>query len=214
MSDQQERPQELHRRSCMRRFARLLRHPLTISGMTVFLGALFASQVIPWLDRGRLREEARHDLVLQIMDRHNQVKRRFNALPTALEMFHKKNGVAAHITDVSEAQKALRSQMNGLYLQFDETAWFWYDTVYGQAVHLGYSSSKMSRLKDLLEKYKDSVVKSTQMLDSFWNTCLREDYNPADPKVTKAMRTGRTELITRTEERDRMVNDIINVLSR
>ena len=181
-----------------------LSHPAVVALLTVAFMSLATSILIPHISDIVGRQAAKRRVVKIIVQYHANVKPSLNALLTTLELYHKKNIVAPHITDIPEAQRALRAKMEQLYLDFDRSAWFWFDEICEDLKIVGLDERTRNSIEKLFSQdFKKSLVQSTDTLDIFWNKCLDKNYAPSDPNVSALM--GRTRQMLDSQTKDRMI---------
>jgi len=191
-----------------------LRHPFFL----LLMGTVISSVIIPNIssrsNRVQLIQTARVNVANEIINRNLEVNRLLNSLQTTLEIFHKDNsGPAARLLDFKSEQKSMRIKMNELYLDFDKHSWFWYGKIYHEAHNLALSESELSRIKEAFSFYERNLVKSTEEISNFWNTCLREEYNPADSTINSVMQNSRKNLDQLSQKREELIHEITRILS-
>ena len=191
---------------------RRLQHPLVVACVTVLLTSLCASIVVPFLNRGKLRQEAKKELVLAILRHHCEIEQSLNSLITTLEMYQKKNLVCHHLQDLGSVQMDLRKRMRGSYLTFDRAAWFWHGAIIEKIKWVGLEDKKQVRMKELLGEFMSSLADSTRSLDRFWNLCLSKEYDPHSQEAAECMKQTRAQLGRDMDRRGAMTGMMIEQL--
>ena len=105
---------------------RQLQQPL----VTLILGTILGSALIPWIQSRSNLAKVRHDerikLALSIIDQNGETNSKLVTLKTSLALFAKDHLNPADTVRLAKQQQEMRERYDLQYLAFDAQAWWWY----------------------------------------------------------------------------------------
>ena len=191
------------------KLGKLLSHPLFL----LVAGTVLGSLVIPWvtgLAAGRqLQREAQQKTALEGLDQGFEVDRRFNAVETAVESFQKRQEQTG--SALAAEQPAVRTQIEGLYQEFNGTAWWWFRQEFHKAKVLDLlSENRLRSLEDIDECYGLNLLSSTSELSRLESLVLVDQRSPAGWGEASAIHQRLDDL---TSERDGFLQDMAHLVA-
>jgi hypothetical protein len=191
------------------KLGKLLSHPLFI----LVAGTVLGSLIIPWITgiaAGRqLQREAQQKTALEGLEQGFEVDRRFNAVETAVESFHKRQDQTGSV--LAAEQPAVRTQIGDLYQQFNGTAWWWFRQEFHKAKVLDLlSEARLRSLEDLDECYGFNLLSSTAELSRLETLVLADRRSPASADEASAIHQRLDEL---TSERDEYLQEMAHLVA-
>lgn len=192
-----------------------MRHPLTVLTVGAVVSTFLLPAISSRVNREKLLREQKLSVAMEIIKNNMETSRRLNKIDTTLELFQKDNsGPAARFLDFKLEQKELRGKIDQSYLEFDSQAWWWSSQIYVEAKVVNIvSSDDLGKLATISAEYDKNLDASTQVLSDLWNSFLREDYRPTDPRNTKSMNETRQKLAQLESERSQLVMDAVKIFA-
>ena len=187
-------------------------HPLLL----LFIGSVIGSFLIPIVSekigKKRVLQEARVKKAAEIVDNNIKTLSQINSLITRLNMFHDDNTrLKPSPAQLSEQQEKLRDDMNGRYLEFEKTGWWWYRNLNDEAVILEIvPPSGSQKLRDDINAYAQNINDTVSAFGDFWHICLSKDYKvEKDGKVSQIKKEMDTKLNSLFNARIALVNNLV-----
>ena len=175
----------------------------------IFVAAAVTSFLIPkfisYFDREQAVRDAKLKHAQEIIEQSTEVNRKLTVLRTELELFHK----YAHSSFYKEEQRALKREMNTLYLEFDRLAWWWHWAARERIIlQKLISEQEIMAMAELLTKYTKNLEKSGTVLEGIWKACLGEDYRPGSKEITALLDSANSEFKRLGKERNDLIGKI------
>jgi len=189
----------------------VLKHPLIV----LLLGSLIGSVIVPYVSGRSARagqiEELKMSSALAAVKNNNDVDRRLNILITTFGSFWKDT----QETTREDRKAELRTKIYGLYEEFDQTAWWWFDEARQQAKLLGLlSEEEASETEAISAQYNNSLGKSVAALDSVWQISLRQSPSPSGKEAANVLARARESLAKDRVDRYHLMEKFTNLLRR
>jgi hypothetical protein len=101
--------------------------------------------------------------------------------------------------------------MNGRYLEFEKTGWWWYRHLNDEAVILEIVPPNGSdQLRKDIDAYAKNISDTVAAFQDFWHLCLSKDYDFAeDGPVTQIRQKMNARLAELANERVGLVNNLV-----
>lgn len=191
-------------------------HPLIILLVSAALSSWLIPLITTQIDHEKLIREARLKKALEILDDSADTERNLNTLLTTLAIFQKDNaGPAARFSTVEKTQKELRTVMIERYTQFDRQAWWWSSQIHAEAKILEIASpQELDRLEEVTKQYSGNVKKTTEIIDSLWDSYLRKKYKPLDPVNEELLNGSWTKFHALKDERSKLVMESSQIMAK
>jgi len=193
-----------------------------LTGNSLFLllaGALMSSLVVPYITsvsvKNRLLQENRLNMQREIIKNGILTDRQINAILTRLELYHKDNyRLKPGKRELKAVQNRLQDEINRMYLNFDDNAWWWHRGLYQEAAMLNLTTKEsLDSLLSDMGKYQGNIVTSTNVLSGLWGKCLSAGYD-YDGNCSRSIESDSTreKLLALRNERNILITKLAGYL--
>lgn len=189
-----------------------LRHPLFL----LVVGSVIGSFLIPWIsqmnDRNRILREARLKKSVEIVENNTRTISQLNQLLTRLGMFHVDNRrLNPSPKELKQRQDKVAEDANNLYLEFNKTAWWWYEDLRDEALILKTVDDNTSQsLTQHIDAYSKNISDSVVAVRRFWHACVASDYDYRSDEVSKLYDDAHNILKDSSRSRQQLLRNLIN----